>query len=658
MRWALGLALVVAAVWAVAGVVVLQRSGRHVHHEVAAQARSLSHWLDTRYRGGLLCSAAAHGGLLLPPPPPLVDAVASLLVNPSFSRQLAGWTSDGRSSVAVEQRSVDLNATAGHADSIVVDNHYWLASGGPVTADAAERPALPLACVWQDVSVRVLQRAAPSLNLVELLDAGRLMASASALLRRPTTDLGNWAVHRCAFRNRYCNAFFDDHVWLELAFLAGEGDEHDELRWTRDRSRAAADEAQAQALGLDAATASKTQQQQPVMTTATDAIILASAANSADTRGRVVESAAASAAELEQLGSVRSTIEEHVEWHTRRVTMVVPPRTRTLRVQVCSQHRAHVSNRGMADELALQLLRMPPAPSVACSWSKQPLLRAASSHGELGTVAVMWETSHSLRQCSVRWGWSAERLVFAASPTQVTEIDDCHFIHKSLLSFQSLLPAAAAALHDSPNARRIPLYYTIDCGTIDCQTEPHRINVRRANNPDDHLTIGLVGDMQYGSSVMSHIVQHLRKDLDLLVLVGDIVDKVSTTVRARPSSLSLSLSHSPHAQGSNIHEWAVYYWNTIEPIAHSVPVALVRGNHDGEHSVSYAYTALPDNIDYYASTYGRARLLFLNSNAHPIIAPRQTQWLTEELQSDASLNADFRYERTSETPSVALSDRL
>ena len=319
VRWALGLALVVAAVWAVAGVVVLQRSGRHVHHEVAAQARSLSHWLDTRYRGGLLCSAAAHGGLLLPPPPPLVDAVASLLVNPSFSRQLAGWTSDGRSSVAVEQRSVDLNATAGHADSIVVDNHYWLASGGPVTADAAERPALPLACVWQDVSVRVLQRAAPSLNLVELLDAGRLMASASALLRRPTTDLGNWAVHRCAFRNRYCNAFFDDHVWLELAFLAGEGDEHDELRWTRDRSRAAADEAQAQALGLDAATASKTQQQQPVMTTATDAIILASAANSADTRGRVVESAAASAAELEQLGSVRSTIEEHVEWPYRLV---------------------------------------------------------------------------------------------------------------------------------------------------------------------------------------------------------------------------------------------------------------------------------------------------------------------------------------------------
>jgi hypothetical protein len=115
-------------------------------------------------------------------------------------------------------------------------------------------------------------------------------------------------------------------------------------------------------------------------------------------------------------------------------------------------------------------------------------------------------------------------------------------------------------------------------------------------------------------------------------------------------------------------EWSTYYWDTIEPIGSSTPIALVRGNHDGESGMAYAYTALIDNVDYYASSYGtrnhtrvqqqitnhndcvlsvgRARLIFLNSNAHPIIAPRQTEWLKQELQSDASSTAEFRYETT------------
>jgi hypothetical protein len=44
--------------------------------------------------------------------------------------------------------------------------------------------------------------------------------------------------------------------------------------------------------------------------------------------------------------------------------------------------------------------------------------------------------------------------------------------------------------------------------------------------PQEPITLALVGDNQYGAAVMSHIVQHIANSAHLLVLVGDLVDRV------------------------------------------------------------------------------------------------------------------------------------
>jgi 3',5'-cyclic AMP phosphodiesterase CpdA len=74
-------------------------------------------------------------------------------------------------------------------------------------------------------------------------------------------------------------------------------------------------------------------------------------------------------------------------------------------------------------------------------------------------------------------------------------------------------------------------------------------------------------------------------------------------------------------------------------VGQRTPVLVARGNHDGFFAPAQVYHWLPNNDRWYAETIGRVRFVFLDSN---VIDAAQVSFLTAELASPASQDADFR----------------
>jgi predicted phosphodiesterase len=94
--------------------------------------------------------------------------------------------------------------------------------------------------------------------------------------------------------------------------------------------------------------------------------------------------------------------------------------------------------------------------------------------------------------------------------------------------------------------------------------------------------------------------------------------------------------------GPVVQEWHDDWYTPLSnaaSIGQQVPVLVARGNHDRESATAYAYHWLPGNGAYYATSIGPMRLIVLNTNIKVVA---QTNWLSAELASAASQDADFR----------------
>jgi len=98
------------------------------------------------------------------------------------------------------------------------------------------------------------------------------------------------------------------------------------------------------------------------------------------------------------------------------------------------------------------------------------------------------------------------------------------------------------------------------------------------------------------------------------------------------------------SNGGSLYDWHTYWFKALEfqNIGQTRPALFARGNHDGEHPYSYAYSALPGNGSWYAFDYGNSRFIFLDTEAPTSICPEQYAWLTNELARPETQKATFR----------------
>jgi 3',5'-cyclic AMP phosphodiesterase CpdA len=91
-------------------------------------------------------------------------------------------------------------------------------------------------------------------------------------------------------------------------------------------------------------------------------------------------------------------------------------------------------------------------------------------------------------------------------------------------------------------------------------------------------------------------------------------------------------------------EWHNYWFKPLEHLncAQTRPVIYARGNHDGEHALAYAYSALPGNEAWFAFDYGNSRFIFLDSEVNTSGSPEQLAWLQNELSRPETQRAAFR----------------
>lgn len=96
--------------------------------------------------------------------------------------------------------------------------------------------------------------------------------------------------------------------------------------------------------------------------------------------------------------------------------------------------------------------------------------------------------------------------------------------------------------------------------------------------------------------------------------------------------------------GNSIDEWNDYWFKPLETLnaAQTTPVIYARGNHDGEHALAYAYSALPGNEAWFAFDYGNSRFIFLDSEVSTSTEIQQYNWLQSELSRPETQRAAFR----------------
>jgi predicted phosphodiesterase len=130
------------------------------------------------------------------------------------------------------------------------------------------------------------------------------------------------------------------------------------------------------------------------------------------------------------------------------------------------------------------------------------------------------------------------------------------------------------------------------------------------------------GDNHNGTATLrKHVANLLSHGPDLICVAGDMVNS-----------------------GNVLREWHDYWFKPLEHLnaAQTTPVLFARGNHDGEHALAYAYSALPGNESWYAFDYGNSRFIFLDSEADGSVSPEQLNWLRAELARPETRRAAFR----------------
>ena len=235
---------------------------------------------------------------------------------------------------------------------------------------------------------------------------------------------------------------------------------------------------------------------------------------------------------------------------------------------------------------------------------KAPLILRSRRNASHAESVIAWETSqpyHRDPRAQIQWSSGSSTHRVPVEQWEVQQISPCHFLYRARLS---------VPLSDDPPpvSLRWPL---LSSDTYRWHPAPSR-------------RVLIVSDSQYGAPVfrgfLHALVARSSSLPDCIMSLGDFVNN--------PNKLD---------------EWDRYFWSPLELLhPRLVPLALARGNHDGEHPLSYAYTGaghlarrsgghMSDEDHWFHHDVAHARIFVLNSNLHPAAVPRQLEWLRRQL---------------------------
>ena len=297
-----------------------------------------------------------------------------------------------------------------------------------------------------------------------------------------------------------------------------------------------------------------------------------------------------------ELGSVRCMVAADSVWLPRTLTGLLPAGTRKLRAEIVGRHRHSPNNDSMADDVVVRLQEVSAAqtPNI----TKLPMLQDVRPDA----MRLLWETDGNLCSHSVEWGRTAvsENTI---PDVETLQIDSAHFVHRTTI-------AGLSAETD--------YLYRVRSGGAVSPTYSFRTAPRR----ETPFAVAWWGDNHQGTGILrTHVSNFLAQGVNLIAVAGDMVNS-----------------------GNSLSEWHDYWFKPLEHLdcAQTTPVVFARGNHDGEHALAYAYSALPGNEAWFAFDYGNSRFIFLDSETSSSETPEQYQWLQAELARPETQRAAFR----------------
>jgi Calcineurin-like phosphoesterase/Purple acid Phosphatase, N-terminal domain/Concanavalin A-like lectin/glucanases superfamily len=296
------------------------------------------------------------------------------------------------------------------------------------------------------------------------------------------------------------------------------------------------------------------------------------------------------------LSSLRCIIPANPIWSRKLLSGLLPIGTRKLGMEVVGKHRRDLDNDAMADDLVLRVVR--PALNKEVRITKLPMLQDYRQDA----MTLIWETDGNLCSHQVEWG-IAQAEEHVVSDIETLQIDDTHFVHRAEITG---LKAETQYQYRVRSGKAL-------AGAYSFNTAPQRTT---------GFAVAWWGDNHNGTSTLrthvSNIVQHAP---NLICVAGDMVNS-----------------------GNSISEWHDYWFKPLEYLnaSQTIPVLYARGNHDGEHALAYAYSALPGNGAWFSFPYGNSWFIFLDSEAPSSEVPEQLVWLKAELQRPEVRAAAFR----------------
>ena len=297
-----------------------------------------------------------------------------------------------------------------------------------------------------------------------------------------------------------------------------------------------------------------------------------------------------------ELSAVRCIIAGDSSWLQRSLSGMIPAGTRTLRLEVIGKHRRDADNDSMADDVIVRLQKVfqLPTPTI----TKLPMLQDVRPNA----MTLFWETDGNLARHYVDWGRNnINEQTF--SQIETLQIDGTHFVHRATLSGLEI------------ETRYV---YRVRSGTNITAT----YSFSTAPQPATPFVTAWWGDNHGGTAILKqHVTNLLTHAPNLICVAGDMVNS-----------------------GNAISEWNDYWFKPLETLnaAQTIPVIYARGNHDGEHALSYAYSALPGNEAWFAFDYGNSRFIFLDSEVTTSTSVDQYNWLQAELSRPETQRAAFR----------------
>ena len=301
-------------------------------------------------------------------------------------------------------------------------------------------------------------------------------------------------------------------------------------------------------------------------------------------------------AEGERLSSLRCMVAGNNVWTPRSLSGLVPPGTRKLQLEIVGQHRRDLDNDSMADEVVVRLQEA--LPGAAPQMTKLPMLQDVRQNA----MRLLWETDGNAVTHAVDWGRN-DVTENSITDVETLQIDATHFVHRATISSLQTETRYVYRVRSGP-------------------TSSPEFSFRTAPYRDTAFAVAWWGDNHDGTvTLRQHIANMLAHGPNLIAVAGDMVNN-----------------------GNQLSEWHNYWFKPLEHLnlAQTTPVIFARGNHDGEHALAYAYSALPGNESWFAFDYGNCRFIFLDSEVDTSGSPEQFAWLQRELSRPETQNAAFR----------------